>query len=211
MNDILFFGIPLLEWIGYIASAFVLFSLSLSSILKLRVYNLIGAAIFSFYGFAIGALPVGIMNMIIVFTNLYYLRKLYSKKETFEIIQTDLNQEYIEKFIIHNQKDISKYFPLFDASLPKNHIVFMVMRDMNLAGIFIAHPKNSDLLIDLDYVTPAYRDYKNGMFIFTQLNSTFKKQGFKRLISETNVPQQISYLKRMGFVEEGISLFTKGI
>lgn len=67
-----------LEWLGYLASLIVLISLLMSSIVKLRWINLIGSALFSLYGFLIGALPVGIMNLGIVLINIYYLVKLYS-------------------------------------------------------------------------------------------------------------------------------------
>ncbi|WP_047985647.1 YgjV family protein [Ornithinibacillus californiensis] len=65
-----------LEWLGYLASLIVLISLLMSSIKKLRWINMIGSSLFSLYGFLIGALPVGIMNLGIVFINIYYLVKL---------------------------------------------------------------------------------------------------------------------------------------
>ncbi len=98
MKEFELLSIPLIEWIGYVASTLVLISLSLSSILRLRIFNLFGAAVFSFYGFYIGSLPVGIMNLIIVFTNLYYLQKLYFQKDKFEIVESKSDQEYVLKF-----------------------------------------------------------------------------------------------------------------
>ena len=59
----MFLNIPLIEWIGYAGSVIVAVSLTMSSIKKLRWYNLVGAAVFSFYGFTIGALPVGILTV----------------------------------------------------------------------------------------------------------------------------------------------------
>ena len=53
MNDIKIW----LEIMGYTASIIVFFSLLMSSIIKLRWYNLLGASLFSLYGFLIGALP----------------------------------------------------------------------------------------------------------------------------------------------------------
>ena len=84
MENIVLLGLPLIEWIGYVASAIVLISLSLSSLVKLRIYNLFGAALFSFYGFYIGSLPVGIMNLAICLFDIYYLRALLFKNERFD-------------------------------------------------------------------------------------------------------------------------------
>lgn len=50
-----------LEWFGYTASVVVAISLTMSSILKLRWYNLLGATLFSAYGFLIHAYPVGFL------------------------------------------------------------------------------------------------------------------------------------------------------
>ncbi|MEL7596968.1 MAG: lactate dehydrogenase [Clostridiaceae bacterium] len=72
-----------LEWLGYLASLIVLISLLMNSILKLRWINLVGSGIFSLYGFLIGALPVGFMNLGIVLINIYHLVKIYHSKEYF--------------------------------------------------------------------------------------------------------------------------------
>lgn len=202
MNEIEFLSIPLIEWIGYIASTLVLISLSLSSIFRLRLLNLIGAAVFSFYGFFIGSLPVGIMNLIIVFTNLYYLQKLYAQKDKFEIIESGSNQEYIQKFLSHFEKDINKYFPSFKQHPNDKRIVLMVMRNMNLAGLFIAEENGERLNVELDYVTPQYRDYKNGAFIFEHFKKAVKVKEYKTIVTESDVPQQIKYLRKMGFKQD---------
>ena len=202
MNNIVFLNIPLVEWIGYIASTVVLISLSLSSILRLRIVNLFGSALFSFYGFYIGSLPVGIMNLIIVGFNLYYLQKLTSKKENFEIIKSDSNQEVVKKFLDYFRKDIQRYFPEFKLQTNSGRLVLMVMRNMNFAGLFIASEKNDVLEVELDYVTPQYRDYKNGIFLFNHFRDAIKEKKYKAIKATSDVPQQIKYLKKIGFVED---------
>lgn len=202
MNEIVFLNIPLVEWIGYIASTIVLISLSLSSILRLRIVNLFGSALFSFYGFYIGALPVGIMNLIIVFFNLYYLQKLMLKKDNFEIIESDSNQEVIKKFLGYFNKDIHKYFPEFKLQSGNRQLVLMVMRNMNFAGLFIAREKDDVLEVELDYVTPQYRDYKNGIFLFNHFSDAIKNKKYKAVKARSGIPQQIKYLKKIGFTED---------
>ncbi len=201
MKEFELLSIPLIEWIGYVASILVLISLSLSSILRLRIFNLFGAAVFSFYGFYIGSLPVGIMNLIIVFTNLYYLQKLYFQKDKFEIVESKSNEEYVLKFLNHFKKDIQKYSPDFNLNLNKNQIILMVMRNMNMAGIFVAKDDGDRLEVELDYVTPQYRDYKNGAFIFSHFRKAIKVKEYKTIIASSQNPLQIKYLKKMGFIK----------
>ena len=61
------------ELIGYIASVMIFISILSSSILKLRIINLVGSGIFAVYGFLIGSIPTGLMNTLIVIVNIYYL------------------------------------------------------------------------------------------------------------------------------------------
>jgi hypothetical protein len=64
------------------------------SIVKLRVINLLGAAIFTIYGLLIGAYPVAVVNFIIVLIDLYHLREIILPKVKFPLfnIQQDGGQ-----------------------------------------------------------------------------------------------------------------------
>lgn len=73
------------EIIGYVASVLVAISLMMRSVLKLRVINLLGAAVFTLYGLLIGAYPVAVMNLFIVLIDLYYLREFMTKKGYFSL------------------------------------------------------------------------------------------------------------------------------
>lgn len=64
------------EWIGYAASIAIVCSLLMSSIVKLRVINMVGALLFVWYGFLVKAYPVVISNVLIICINLYYLYQL---------------------------------------------------------------------------------------------------------------------------------------
>jgi hypothetical protein len=79
------------EITGYIASVLVAISLMMSSIIKLRVINLFGAALFTLYGLLIGAYPVAVMNLFIVLIDLYYLRDMVSitRRFTISIVQQE--------------------------------------------------------------------------------------------------------------------------
>ena len=137
------------------------------------------------------------MNLIIVFTNLYYLQKLYFQKDKFEIVESKSDQKYVLKFLNHFKKDIQKYSPDFNLNLNKNQIILMVMRNMNMAGIFVAKDDGDRLEVELDYVTPQYRDYKNGAFIFLHFRKAIKVKEYKTIIASSQNPQQIKYLKKM--------------
>lgn len=75
--------LSLIEIIGYVASFFVALSLSMKSITKLRVLNMIGAFLFGTYGLIIGAYPVALVNYYIGCINIYHLIKAkYEQSKT---------------------------------------------------------------------------------------------------------------------------------
>lgn len=71
-----------IEVIGYAASIMVAISLTMREIVKLRVFNFIGCALFVTYGFAIDAWPVVLTNGFIAIVNVYYLTKLYKARQS---------------------------------------------------------------------------------------------------------------------------------
>lgn len=70
------FNVPWIEYVGYAASILIGISMFMKNIVKLRFINLLGSLLFTFYGFTIKAYPVAIVNLVIVFTNIYYIYKM---------------------------------------------------------------------------------------------------------------------------------------
>ncbi|PVX50027.1 acetyltransferase (GNAT) family protein [Balneicella halophila] len=209
MIDASFWGIPVVEWIGYIASVFVLISLMMSSILRLRIINLIGALIFSIYGLLIESYPVAIMNFLIVLSNIYYLYKMRKIKEEFTILEASPNSTFMGRFIELNYKEIKRFFPKFIFNNEVHNISFYILRNMNVAGLFIAtHYNTNTLKVVLDYVSPEYRDFKIGDYIHHQLVKYFLAKGYRKLLCDTSNAKHINYLLKMGYKKEVINNHT---
>ena len=189
--------------IGYIASAIIAVSMTMNSILKFRLINLAGAIIFSTYGWLIGAWPVGILNTFIAAVDVYYLSSFYKKKELFEILEVRPENRYLKRFLDFYDKDIQRFFPGFVYTPELNTVSFFTLRDMAVAGVFLAHRKDDDTLsVGLDYVLPEYRDFKNGKFIYGQLDNKFIAYGFKNVIAEVKSEKYSIYLKKLGFEQD---------
>lgn len=205
------FNISWLEWIGYLSSVIVAISLTMSSIVKLRWYNLVGAAIFSFYGFMIGSLPVGLLNLFIAGANIYYLSRIYSRKESISSMSTRIDDPYLKYYIDFYKKDILKFFPTAEAVLDdigqtNDAWVLLLLRDAQLAGILIGKRHGATLNILIDYVTAPYRDLKTGEFVYRH-SDVFTKEGIELLVQESEKPAQQKFLKKMGFTEQPVGRF----
>jgi len=103
----------ILPFIGYAASIIIALSMTISSIVKFRWVNLIGAFTFSIYGFIIGAYPVGFLNGFIVLVDLYYLSRIYSKQDLFETLEIRPDNKYLLRFLEFHKTEIEKFFPKF--------------------------------------------------------------------------------------------------
>lgn len=70
-----------IEWIWYCASILIAISLTMTSIVPLRIINSIGCFLFVVYGIYVGVYPVAIANGVIIIINIYNLYKLYILKQ----------------------------------------------------------------------------------------------------------------------------------
>ncbi len=206
----------ILEWVGYAASILIAISLLMSSIVKLRWLNLIGSLLFSIYGFAIGAMPVGFINLFIIFINLYYLYKIYSEREYFKIIEIGQSDKYLMEFLNYYNNEINHIFPLFQREkLNEDIIGFYILRNLVPAGIFIASKyDDTTLLIEIDFAVPAYQDFKIASYIFNNNREYFLKLGYQRFITYSQDQKHLNYLNKMGFTSSQISgqtMFVKNI
>jgi len=198
-----------LEWVGYIASVIIAVSLSVSSIVKFRWLNLVGALGFSIYGFLIGAIPVGVLNGIIALVDVYYLFQIYGRKDVFETLEIRPENYYLIRFLEYHNDEIQKFFPGFEYKPDMNTVSFFILRNMAVAGLFLAHREEGNVLkVGLDYVIPEYRDFKNGKYVYLRLRDRFIKAGFTKVITEGNSIEYIKYLEKLGFKENEDRMFS---
>lgn len=199
-----------LTYFGYVASAIIALSMTMSSIVKFRWINLVGALSFATYGLFIDAIPVTFLNGFIAVVDIYYLSKIYSKKEHFETLEVLSDNKYLLKFLKFHDKDIQNFFPGFTYKPEMNTISFFVLRNMRVAGIFLAHRENDDTLrVGLDYVITEYRDFKNGHYIYHRLRGKFIGEGFKKVTILVYSKKHAKYLKKMGFKNAGENLYER--
>ena len=196
------FGVTWIEWFGYAASVVVAISLTMSSIVKLRWFNLTGATMFSIYGFVIDAWPVGFLNLFIVAINLMYLTRLYRARDDFRVMAWTNGGEYVAHFLEYHRNDIGRFFPHFDASRVADSVVYFLIKNASPIGLLVGRvDAEKRFAIDLDYVGPQYRDFRMGSFLYRQ-NEFFRHQGYSALLAPVTGSLHDAYLERMGFVRQ---------
>lgn len=191
------------EIIGYVASALVAVSLLMTSILRLRIINLVGAIIFVVYGLLIGAYPVALVNFIIVLINIYQLNKLLNVEDEFSLLDVEADFAYLQLFLDYHKAEIEQYYPTFTQKSfnpDEANIIIFVLRNMLPVGVFIAKTSTEgQAVVQLDFVIAGYRDFKVGQYLYREKAGFFKAQGIRQLISFPGNEKHQEYLERMGF------------
>ncbi len=192
------------EIVGYVASVLVAVSLMMSSILRLRLINLVGSAAFTVYGVLIHAYPVAVVNFFIVLINLYYLRQMLGTKEYFRLLCVEHDSEYLRYFLGFYAEEIRRFLPDFAHAPSAGHLTFFVLRDMVPAGLFVGEVRGEGrLLVKLDFVIPQYRDFKIGRYLYTEEAEFFRSRGIREIVSPAGTPAHAAYLRKMGFAPGG--------
>ena len=190
----------ILEIIGYAGSILIALSLLMTSILRLRFINLVGALCLAVYGLFIGAYPIVLVNVIIAGIDVYYLYQIYSTKEYFTLLEVQYDSKYMMSFLDFHAEEIKHFLPDFTYLPSEGSMVFFILRDMVPAGLYIAEARGGgSLWVNLDFVIPGYRDFNFGRFLYEQKADFFKNQGIRKVFCASGNAAHTRYLQQMGF------------
>jgi hypothetical protein len=189
-----------IEIIGYLGSILVAVSLMMKSILRLRVINLIGSLFFTIYGILLGAIPVVVLNGLIVCIDVYYLIQMRGQRHYFTFLEVSPKSEYLRAFVDFYENGILEIIPSYTYTTEEDLLCFFVLRNMMPAGLFIAKVHGEEAHIQLDFVIPNYRDFKVARFIFEENAAFFIQRGVRRFVSKGESAIYRVHLEKMGFV-----------
>ncbi len=191
---------PWTEIIGYAGSILVAVSLMMSSLVRLRWINLIGALAFAVYGWLVGAYPVFAVNGFIVLVNVFYLRRMSRVRDYFSLMPIRrLDNRYLETFLSFHQADIERFFPDFHLEDVRNPRMTFILRNVNPAGLVIYEEDGQEVRIHLDYVLPSYRDLRCARYFLDEMAPIWRGRGIRKMLSPAAGATHRDYLKRLGF------------
>lgn len=190
----------IIEAVGYIGSILVVVSMLMSSVIRIRIVNTIGSGIFAVYALIIKSYPTALMNLCLVAINIYNLRKLMKKEQSFEIADGNINDSMLSYMINYYYKDIMKYFPKFKNDIMNQDLVYIVYCKGCPVGVMIGkNIGDNTAKISLDYSIPTYRDCSVGKYLFSKLT----EKGINKVVfMEEDSEVHKDYLCNMGFIKE---------
>jgi hypothetical protein len=194
-------GLTLGEGLGYAASALVAASFLMSSVVRLRLVNAGGAALFALYGWAIGAPPIVVTNGLILAIQAGQIVRLLTRRESFDLLDLGTSRTaFLQRFLAFHREGLARVAPGFDlAAHPEAEAVF-VLRDMLPVGLLVWLRQAPDTVcVLLDYAIPAYRDLRTGRYAFGVLVPRWRGEGVTRILARGGDRTHERYLSRVGF------------
>lgn len=193
-------GETILQLVGYFSTLLVLVSFLMTSVVKLRLVNLVGSGIFVVFALLTKSYPTAIMNIGICAINIYFLIRLMKAKRLTTMLPIELDNAYLKEFLKLYKEDIRTYFPSFSTEEPGADTAYFVYYDMDPVGLIMGN-KGPDGALDvlLDYTTPKYRDASVGRFLYPKL---LGEEGFSALEVRNVSAKHEGYLKKIGFRRE---------
>ena len=188
----------ILECVGYLGSLLVLISMLMTSVVKLRIINMIGNAVCTAYAIVTNTWPIAALNACLFVINVYHLIRLFRVKKQYEQVKTDLRDGYLSYLFDKNIDDIHTFFPTFSRTAAEPTVTRLVLCGKDPAGLFLAKETGEDqkdLEIILDYALPAYRDASVGRYLYKQLAA----EGYRSLIFNVEASGHDAFMKKMGY------------
>jgi hypothetical protein len=188
------------ELVGYIASALVVASLAMTSVVRLRVVSLVGSLVFVIYGALLPSIPIILTNAAVALLNTWFLRKEFSPTRDLGAVPIASDAPFLLDFLRSHDADIRSFQPGFQPP-DAGDFTLLLTRDGLPAGALIGTPEGDVLRLKLDYVMHAYRDSRIGTWLYRSGTKVFTDAGFTTLTTLPASDAQRHYLLGVGFVQ----------
>lgn len=186
------------ELVGYLASALVVASLAMTSVVRLRTISLAGSITFVVYGVLIDSVPIVVTNASIALLNLWFLSRELGGRRDLGAVVVPRDSPFLLDFLVHHAADIATFQPDYDPHATHD-FALVLTRDGLPAGVLLGDRDGERLDIVLDYVLKAYRDSRIGAWLYGPGAGVFRSEGITELTSATGRRTHPGYLVRVGF------------
>ena len=195
------------EIVGWTGSALLVWSLLQTRILRLRLINLVGSAVLIVYNAIAEVWPMLGLNAVLAVINVVQLRSLLRTRhdeQSYDVVEVEPDGELMAYLLRLHGSDIRRFNPDLDlATGAGGRMALLVMSQSEIAGAVLLRDGGAGVAqLELDYVTPRFRDFSPGEFVFRR-SGVFTGRGFRRVITPPGMVG--AYYDRLGFRRDGPS------
>lgn len=191
-----------LDILGWGGSALLVFSLMQARVLRFRVLNLIACMVLTVFNGLLEIWPMVAMNVVLCAINLWFIAKLLRARDderVFEVLEVRPDDAYLFHVLGGNGADIAKFQPDFDAP-HADDAVYLVQLGQETVGVVVLAIADGTARVRLDYVTPRFRDFAPGRFVWKRLEM-LREAGVRRVV--TSAAMVAPYYDKVGFRRDG--------
>ncbi|HEU5242246.1 MAG TPA: hypothetical protein VFU25_09540 [Ornithinibacter sp.] len=196
-----------MSWVdalGWFGSALLVFSLLQARILRLRVLNTIACVILVFFNAVVGVWPMVAMNVVLAGINLFFIARMLRERgdeKAYAVLAVGEDDAYLQHFLGIHRPDIARYFPEYAPGPPGTRSAYLVQHGDETAGVMVVSDAGGGTAqVELDYVTPRFRDFSPGEFVFRR-SGLFRDRGFREVLTPPGMVTP--YYDRVGFERVG--------
>jgi hypothetical protein len=194
-----------IQALGWAGSALLIFSLLQQRVLRFRLLNLTASITLVVFNALLHVWPMVGMNTVTAGINIWMITRLLRERgdETvYEVVGVGPDESYLQHFLKVQGKDIHKYFPQFDAGdLGAGRSAYLIERGNETVGVVVVRDAGDGVAqVELDYVTPRFRDFSPGEFVYRS-SGLFRGKGIRRIVTPPGMVNP--YYERLGFTQEG--------
>lgn len=194
-----------LDVLGWGGSALLVYSLLQASVLRLRILNAIACVILIVFNGVLEVWPMVGMNAVLVAINAWFIVTMLRQRHdetAFEVLQVAPDEEYLRHVLRVHGEDILRFNPDFVHDPGDTHDAFLVQKGDETVGVVLLRAEGSTANVLLDYVTPRYRDFSPGEFVWRR-SGMLAERGIRRVVTPPSMVN--AYYDRLGFRRDGES------
>jgi len=191
--------------LGWLGSALLIFSLLQARVLRFRVLNTLACLVLIVFNAALDVWPMVAMNVVLAGINLWFIRRLLADRHdesAYSVLEVGGSDVWLQHVLAEHAADIARYFPSFawrGGEDPRE--AFLVSRGDETVGVVVVRDAGDGVAqVELDYVTPRFRDFTPGEFVYRR-SGMFRDRGYRRVLTPPDMVKP--YYDRLGFRREG--------
>jgi hypothetical protein len=193
--------------LGWAGSAVLVYSLIQSRVLRFRLLNLAASLTLTVFNALLHVWPMVAMNTVLAGINVVFIVRLIRERDderVYEVVAVGSDEAYLRHFLKVQGADIRRHFPAFDPDAPSTgRSAYLVERGNETVGVVVVRDAGDGVAqVELDYVTPRFRDFSPGEFVWRR-SGMLRDHGFSRVVTS---PAMVGpYYERIGFARDGRS------
>lgn len=193
-----------LDILGWAGSAILVYSLLQARVLRFRAINTVGCIVLIVFNALLGVWPMVGMNVVLCAINIWFLVKLTRQRHderAFRVVEVGGGDAFLQHVLEVHASDIARFQPdhTWQPAAHRDH-AFLVMHGDEVVGVLLLDADGDVARIRLDYVTPKFRDFTPGEFLWRR-SGLLKELGFRHVESPPGMVG--AYYDRVGFRPSG--------